>query len=174
MMFPLTFQTENVANMKDEFVVFVKNFIMRNMETTCTEDYVKKHTYCAMVFTGLDCRLSGLVLVRVIKEHFDRQVQELSSLCIELELRGGGVGSQLLQFVNQSLHENDISQLYIDSGPRHDQLLKFHKKNGMKELYSNAHETCMVSRVVRRRSLVQRCGLCFISVFLITMLCALL
>ena len=173
-MFPLTFQTEHVANMKDEFVVLIKNFINKNMGKTCADHYVKSHSYCAMVFTGLDCQLSGLVLVRVIKEHLDRQVHELSSLCVDLEFRSGGIGSQLLQYVNRNLPENDISQLYIDSGPQHDELLRFYKNNGMKELYSNTRETCLVSRVMRRKSVVHFCGLCFFSVFLIVMLCALL
>ena len=64
-MFPLTFQTEHVADMSEDTTSLVANFVARNMDRVPSTDYVRQHTYCVMLYTGDSLCLSALVLAPV-------------------------------------------------------------------------------------------------------------
>ena len=144
-MFPLTFQTENVADMSEDTTRLVANFVARNMDRVPSTDYVRQHTYCVMLYTGDSLCLSALVLARVVPEHVGRKMHELNSFCVDHEFRRTGLGSELLRHTREQLQGSDYLKLFVDAGASHDRLVRFYQKNGMYTVYSNDVETCLQS-----------------------------
>ena len=144
-MFPLTFQTEHVADMSEDTTSLVANFVARNMDRVPSTDYVRQHTYCVMLYTGDSLCLSALVLARVVPEHVGRKMHELNSFCVDHEFRRTGLGSELLRHTREQLQGSDYLKLFVDAGASHDRLVRFYQKNGMYTVYSNDVETCLQS-----------------------------
>lgn len=151
-MHPLTFQTENVEGMREDMLALIANFITRNMNKETSTDYVKQHTYCCMVYTGDSFCLTGLVMVREFLDHLGKRAHELSSLCVDEDSRGRGLGSALLQHVRAGMRGNDYLKLFVDAGDTHDRLVAFYQRNGLRAVYTNDQETCMQTTDINKNA----------------------
>ena len=121
-------------------------FVAANMGHNVSDDYIRKHSYCVLLYTSPGLCLSGMVLVRVEPEHVGRRVHELNSLCVDAGHRACGLGSELLRHTRTQVTGSDYMKLYVDAGPNHDTLVRFYHRNGMFTLYTNSVETCLQSK----------------------------
>jgi GNAT superfamily N-acetyltransferase len=90
-------------------------------------------------------RFVGSLFVRISQ---DNEQHEISKFCVLPEMRGQGIGAEMLALVQSELPPTSAIVLYVDAGECHDRLVSFYERNGLCIAAQNEQETMMCSKLL--------------------------